>query len=105
MHQPRLSRRHFLGTASALAAASLAGAYPAATFAQDKRVLNARMARDISIVDPAYMVGGSEVDLQKAVMPSLADYSFEGGRLGWRPTAYVSHLAQGDDALHIDFMG
>ena len=102
MKQPRLSRRHFLGTASGLAAA-LAGARPRLSLAQDSRVLNARMQRDITILDPAYMVGGTEVDVQNSVMPSLADYSFEGGRLGWRPTAYVSHLAQGDDALHIEF--
>jgi peptide/nickel transport system substrate-binding protein len=98
----RLSRRRFLGTTSGLAAAAAAGIYPNIAIAQGKRVLKARLVRDISSLDPAYMVGGSEVDVQKAVMPCLADYSFEGGRLGWAPTAYVSHLAQRDDT-HIDF--
>jgi peptide/nickel transport system substrate-binding protein len=102
MHQAKLSRRHFLGTVSGLATAAIVGRYSRTARAQGERVLNARMRRDITILDPGYMVGGSEIDVQNAVMPRLVEYSYEGGRLGWKPTPHVSHIAQ-RDATHIDF--
>lgn len=103
MSGTRFSRRTFLATASAMSAAALAGPYARRAHAQDKRVLNARLREDIQILDPAYMVGGVEVDVQDAVMPSLAEYSYETGQLGWKPTPYVSQLGQRDDGVNIDF--
>ena len=73
MTRPELSRRHFLGTTSGLAASTLVGSHARRALAQDQRVLNARFDRDISILDPGYMVGGAEIDVQNAVMPRLVE--------------------------------
>lgn len=101
MRMPRFSRRDFLATTTAL---GTAGAF--AQFmprpAYGASVLNVRMGRDIDILDPGYMVGGSEIDVQQAVMPSLVEYTYEGGALGWKPTAYVKEIGH-RDPTHIDF--
>ena len=98
----RISRRHLLAGTSGIATTALIGAFPRVSMAQGQRVLNAQMRRDASILDPGYMVGGSEIDVQNALMPRLVEYSYEGGRLGWKPTPHVANIAQ-RDAQHIDF--
>ncbi len=96
------SRRHLLAGTTGLAASAVFGSGAQVAFAQGQRVLNARMQRDMSILDPGYMVGGAEIDIQNALMPRLVEYSYEGGRLGWTPTPHVAQIAQ-RDPLHIEF--
>ena len=98
---PGFSRRDFLATTTALGAVgAFAQLMPRPAYGAS--VLNARMSRDIDILDPGYMVGGSEIDLQQAVMPTLVEYTYEGGALGWKPTAYVKEIGH-RDPTHIDF--
>ena len=68
MTHSRMSRRRFMGTASTVAAGAYAATRGAPVLAQGKRVLNARLQRDISILDPGYMVGGGEIDVQNAII-------------------------------------
>jgi peptide/nickel transport system substrate-binding protein len=95
------TRRSFLAATSGIATAAV-GVSWTTVGAQDKRALNVRMLDDLSVLDPGYMVGGVEIDVQTATMPSLIEYVIEGGRLGWRKTPFTKDIVQTDD-LHIDF--
>ncbi|MEY8839907.1 hypothetical protein AB9K41_12860, partial [Cribrihabitans sp. XS_ASV171] len=70
--------------------------------AQEGRVLNLRLDGDNSILDPGYMVGGTEVEAQKQCLPFLAEYVRDGDTFSWQPTAYVTRLEYVDDT-HIEF--
>ena len=95
-----LNRRQFIQRTAALGAATGLGISPAA-FAQGK-TLNIRMRRDVQILDPGYMVGGTEITTQAAVMPRLARAAYDGDTLIWEPSQYVSHVAQ-LDPTHFEF--
>ncbi|MCE8547908.1 peptide ABC transporter substrate-binding protein [Ruegeria pomeroyi] len=64
--------------------------------------LRLRMERDNEILDPGYMVGGSEVSAQKQCLPFLAEYDMKDGEVSWRPTYYVTRLEH-TDPTHIAF--
>jgi peptide/nickel transport system substrate-binding protein len=103
MKRVQFSRRHFLGTASGIAAAAAIGGAPKFARAQGQRVANVRMQRDISSLDPGFMVGGSEIDVQTAIMPELIEYAFDGDQLTWVKTAFTKDISQSDDGLQIQF--
>ena len=100
-----LSRRRLLasaaGGAAGLAAAGLIGAPRRAR--AESGVLQVRMRRDISSLDPGFMVGGTEIDVQDAVLPRLAQYGYRDGALVWEPSPHVESVTQ-RDPMHIDFM-
>ncbi len=95
-----LTRRAF---ASGLAVSALA-TIPAARVvrAQGKTLLKARMERDIQVLDPGFMVGGTEITVQYAVMPRLAHIVARGELFTWAPSEYVRSLEQ-VDPTHIAF--
>lgn len=97
----RLTRRQLLAATAAAGASSLLAGWPQRARAAGN-VLKVRIDNDIDVLDPGYMVGGSEIETQKAVMPSLVEYDLAGDELGWRPTPYVKSIVQ-RDATHIDF--
>ena len=65
-----LTRRQFIRNTAAAGTVASLGISPSA-FAQGKS-LNIRMRRDIAVLDPGYMVGGTEISTQAALMPRLA---------------------------------
>ena len=97
-----MSRRGFVAGAIAAtpALSMLAGAK--VVHAQGNRVLKARLQRDITILDPGYMVGGSEIAVQYAVMPRLATIVKENDTFTWAPSEYMASLVQ-DDPTTISF--
>src|SRR5690606_29895464 len=74
---------------------------PRGGWAQDGSVLKLRSWQDLQVLDPGWMIGGVEIDLQYACLGSLAVYQ-RGEKLGWRPSAFVTRIEQVDD-LHIEF--
>ncbi|MGI9336012.1 MAG: ABC transporter substrate-binding protein, partial [Gammaproteobacteria bacterium] len=100
MRNVSISRRKFIaGTAAGTAAAS--GLLPPVTFSQEGRTLNARLVRDIQVLDPGYMIGGSEIDTQWAIFPRLAR-TLAGDKWRWEPSPYVEQIGHIDDT-HIGF--
>lgn len=69
--------------------------------AQEGRVLNLRLDGDNQILDPGYMIGGTEVEAQKQCLPFLAEYVRDGDTYGWQPTDYVTRLEFVDET-HIE---
>ena len=102
MNAPTMKRREFLQVASALGLGGAMGAYSIQALADGKRVLNARSHLKLASLDPGYMVGGTEVTVQWALMPRLANFSFKDGALIWQPSDFVDYLEQ-TDPTHIDF--
>lgn len=103
MNPNRLTRRSFVATTAALGGA--AGLFPGGIGmlrAQEGRVLNLRITGDNEILDPGYMIGGSEVEAQKQCLPFLAEYVQDGDAFTWQPTPYVTRLEYVDDT-HIEF--
>ncbi len=97
-----VSRRRFIGGTAALAAGAALGA-PRLVRGQDKKTVKVRIVRDIQVLDPGYMVGGSETTTLIATMPRLADlHRLENGQWTWKPSDYVSDIKQADD-LNIAF--
>lgn len=97
-----LSRRGFMSSLAATTSALALASHARIARAQGKTVLNARMQRDIEILDPGFMVGGSEIDVQNTVMPRLIEFAHEGGKVGWRKSPHTQAIAYRDDT-HIDF--
>lgn len=99
----KLDRRSFLGTSAALGAAGFFGMplFAGEAQAQAKKLI-IRVDLDISILDPGYMVGGSEIETQKALLPVLVDFEVKDGVFTYRPSIYVEKFAQRDDT-HYDF--
>jgi peptide/nickel transport system substrate-binding protein len=94
----RLTRRAFLWAGGAAVAAA---GLPKGSWAQDGKVLKLRALQDLQVLDPGWMIGGIEIDLQYACLGALAVFQ-PGESLGWRPSAFVTRLEQPDD-LHIEF--
>jgi peptide/nickel transport system substrate-binding protein len=65
-------------------------------------VLRIRSERDLQVLDPGWMIGGMEIDLQYACRGSLAVYSLEGGQLGWVPSDFVERV-EAVDPKRIEF--
>ena len=101
------SRRQVLAGAAAAGTGVLVskltghGIARATAAATDKSVA-VRMARDIQVLDPGYMVGGAEYVTQVAVLPALARVA-PGDEWQWQPTEFVTRLEQTDD-LSIAFV-
>ncbi|MEQ8603241.1 MAG: ABC transporter substrate-binding protein [Marivibrio sp.] len=95
------TRRGFLAAGGAVGAAAMLPKWVGPAQAAE-RVLNLRLDADNAILDPGYMVGGSEIEAQKQCLPFLAQYVVEDGAVGWEPTYFVSKLEQ-RDPTHIDF--
>ncbi len=94
-----LNRRGFLwGTAAVGAAAALR---PHRSWSADAKVLKVRSNRDIQVLDPGFMIGGTEIDLQLACLGSLVTFT-PGDELGWQPSAFVESVAE-VDPTHIKF--
>ncbi|MFW5654607.1 MAG: ABC transporter substrate-binding protein [Roseicyclus sp.] len=102
MTRTKTTRRTFLATSAALGAAGLAPGGTRMLRAQEGRVLNLRLDGDNQILDPGYMVGGTEIEAQKQCLPFLAEYVRDGDSFTWRPTSYVTRLEYVDDT-HIEF--
>lgn len=99
----KLDRRSFLATTSAIGAAGLFGLPLFATEAQAQaKKLIVRTDADISILDPAFMIGATEIEVHKAVLPSLVEFDGADGSYGYRPSVYVEKFEQ-RDATHYDF--
>src|SRR5215813_9977614 len=89
-----MDRRRFLqvtGLGSVLAGVALT--HPAAA---DDKPLMLRSRRDIQSLDPGWMVGGMEIDLQYACLGSLAVFK-PGESLSWQPSAFVESVEMTDD--------
>ena len=102
MPERRTTRRAF--TTGLTATAGLLATLPGTRIvhAQDKTILLARMQRDIQVLDPGFMVGGTEIVVQYAVMPRLAYIVEDGDLFTWAPTEYMAVLEQ-NDPTHINF--
>lgn len=80
----QLDRREFLQVASALGLAAATSGYSIVSNAAGGKTLNARTDLALAALDPGYMVGGSEITVQWAMMPRLANFAFEeSGALKW----------------------
>ena len=91
-----ISRRNFMvGTGAAAILANLPGA--SIVYADGKKILRARMERDMQVLDPAYMIGQDEVSVQVAINPRLADVEQVDGVYKAVPTEFVTKLEQVDD--------
>ena len=96
-----MTRRKFLGTSAALSAGLGSTVWSVGVGAQGERVLNARLNRDVQILDPGYMIGGGETVTQTAVLPRLAQIP-SGTEWSWGPSAFVKSIGH-RDPTHIDF--
>ena len=102
MSRLSMTRRGFLGTSAAIPAALGSGMWSVGVGAQGESVLNVRLRRDIQILDPGYMVGGTEVTVQYAVLPRLAQV-VAGEDWKWVPSVFVESIGH-RDPTHIDFV-
>jgi len=102
MTRPLISRRAFLASTAAAGTFAAAAGWPAAGRAEMGKVLRLRLDGDNNVLDPGYMVGGTEIEAQKQCLPFLAEYVREGDTFTWRPTYYVTKLEQ-RDPTNIDF--
>jgi peptide/nickel transport system substrate-binding protein len=66
-------------------------------------LLKVRMESDIQVLDPGYMIGGTEQTIQYACLPRLAiPVKDANGEWAWVPSDYVEKIAQ-TDPTHITF--
>jgi peptide/nickel transport system substrate-binding protein len=72
------------------------------SWSADGKVLKIRSNRDIQVLDPASMIGGTEIDLQIACLASLAVFK-AGDEIAWQPSAFVETIEQADPT-HIMFV-
>ena len=96
------TRRQFMATMMCAGAYSIFSPMASFVRAQTKQVLRVRQDRDIQILDPATMVGGSEIEVQFAVLPRLVEFYYTQGRVDPMPGATVERIVQ-RDPTHIDF--
>ena len=89
-----LNRRRFLQVTGL--GSVLAGLMPVRLASADGKPLYLRSRRDIAILDPGWMIGGTEIDLQYACLGSLAVF-VPGEPLSWRPSAFVESVKITDD--------
>jgi peptide/nickel transport system substrate-binding protein len=97
-----MNRRALLRNAAVVSTASLLGIKPELVLAAEGDVLKVRMEADIQVLDPGYMIGGSETSIQYACLPRLARPVSVNGVWGWEPSEYVDKINQDDDT-HISF--
>lgn len=97
---PALSRRGFLASGTALGLLALGGSRPAS--AQTGTTLRLNLEGDNKILDPGYMIGGTEIEAQKQCLPFLAQYTRDSDTFSWEPTYFVTKLEL-RDPTHIDF--
>ena len=102
MYRIKVTRRDFLATTSALAAATAVGLFRRAE-ADEHKSVKARMDTDIGTLDPNTITGGSEGDTLVSVMPGLVEFDIKGDQIGWRASPYVSKIEASDDGLRISF--
>lgn len=104
MSEIKLTRRRFLAGTSALVAASALEGLPDVARADEHKILNVRMDTDIGTLDPLNTTGGPEGDVMVTTLPALVEFDIkEDGKIGWRPSPYVSQIASSDDGLKISF--
>src|SRR5579871_5414787 len=98
-----MSRRDILRSAAAMASITALGIDSKQVLGADEGVLKIRMGADLQILDPGYIIGGSETTVLFMCMPRLALPEKQAdGTWGWKPSDYVEHVGQ-DDPLHISF--
>jgi peptide/nickel transport system substrate-binding protein len=93
-----LTRRGFIWAGTLLAASMQ---FPGRALSAGGDTLKLRSLRDIQVLDPAFMIGATEIDIQHACLGSLAIFQ-PGETLSWRPSPFVEKIEQVDD-LHIAF--
>lgn len=99
----QLNRREFLQVTSVLGLSAASAGYTITANAAGGKTLNARTDLALSSLDPGYMVGGSEITVQWAMMPRLANFAFDAeGALTWEPSDFVTRIEQ-TDPTHIEF--
>ena len=103
MNPFNLTRRRFLSAAGGAAGMAAGGALglPILARAQDG-TLKLRARNDITSLDPGYMVGGSEIDVEDSILPRVAQYTYGPGGLGAGPGWHTESVTQ-RDPLSIDF--
>jgi peptide/nickel transport system substrate-binding protein len=79
------------------------GARPERAQAQASKTIRHRGEIDIKVLDPGYMIGGSEPSIAFATMPRLAIPVQTPDGWSWAPADYVEKLEQTDDPLRIAF--
>ncbi len=84
-----LTRRQLIHGAASIA---IIASTPRLARAQQGGVLKVRSERDLQVLDPGWMIGGMEIDLQYACLGSLAVYSLKDGQLGWVPSDFVERI-------------
>jgi peptide/nickel transport system substrate-binding protein len=98
-----MNRRDLLKNSAVVAAIAALGIKPEQVLAAEGDVLKCRMEVDIQVLDPGYMIGGSETSIQFATLPRLAiPVKDANGQWGWKPSEYVEKITQ-DDPTHISF--
>lgn len=98
-----MNRREFLKNSAILSALAGLGIKPEAVLAADGDILKVRSEFDIQVLDPGYMIGGTDTTLILACMPRLAvPVQGADGTWGWEPSACVESITQ-DDPTHISF--
>ena len=96
------TRRQILAATAGVSAYGLFGPAMSVARAQGGKTLKVRQDRDINILDPGYMVGGTEIEVQFAVLPRLVDFDYSKGAVTWMPDAIVEKIGH-RDPTHIDF--
>ena len=90
-------------SAAFLAAIGALGIKPEQVLAQEGDLLKVRMEADIQVLDPGYMIGGTETTVQYACLPRLAQPVLDAsGVWGWAPSDYVEKINQ-DESRHLAF--
>lgn len=98
-----INRRDILRSSAFLSAIAVLGIKPDQVLAQEGDILKVRMEADIQVLDPGYMIGGTETTVQFACLPRLAvPVRAADGNWGWAPSDYVENITQ-DDPLNISF--
>ena len=99
-----MKRRDLLRNTAVLSAIASLGIKPEQVLAADNGILKVAMTEgDIQVLDPGYMIGGSETCLIYACLPRLAEpVQDDKGEWGWKASDYVEKINQ-DDPTHISF--
>src|SRR5437016_3383422 len=95
----RLSRRDFVQRTAA--AGAIVALRPVTAWSASPQRLRIRSNRDIQVLDPGWMIGATEIDLQLNCLPTLT-VMVPGSKLSWEPSPFVESFEQPDD-LHLNF--
>jgi peptide/nickel transport system substrate-binding protein len=103
MNKLTMNRRQILGSAAAVSAITALGIKPSQVLGAEDGVLKVQTDIDIQVLDPGYLIGGTESVVINAALPRLADpVKDASGSWTWEPSAAVEKLNQDDDT-HISF--